>query len=96
MSRPCAAVGDKLICPGCPIPPYTPAGYIITGSPTVFIRGRPAARIGDLGMCGNITVLVTGSTTCFIEGRPAHRIGDLNSCKGPTVGTGDITCFIGD
>lgn len=95
MSRPTAVVGDQLLCPGCPKPPYTPLGYITSGSPTVFIGNRPAARVGDLGVCGKITYLVTGSETVFINNRPAHRIGDLNSCKGPTIKPSIQNCFIG-
>lgn len=95
MSRPVAVVGDELLCPGCPKPPYTPTGYIITGSPNVFIGGRPAARVGDQGVCGAITSLVTGSETVFINNRPAHRVGDLNSCKGPTYRPSIHNCFIG-
>lgn len=90
-----AVVGDELICPGCPQPPHTPFGYIITGSPTVFIGNRPAARVGDEGMCGAPTYLVTGSETVFINNRPAHRIGDLNSCGGPTIKPTIQNCFIG-
>ena len=95
MSKPIACVGDRLLCPGCPQPPHTPMGYITTGSNRVFIRGRPAARVGDLGICGAPTTLVEGSAKVFIEGRPAHRIGDLNSCAGPTISSDSINCYIG-
>lgn len=95
MSRPVAVVGDELLCPGCPKPPYTVRGYITTGSPDVYIGNRPAARVGDQGICGAVTQLVTGSETVFIDNRPAHRIGDINSCSGPTIRPSVENCYIG-
>ena len=56
---PAAVVGDNLVCVG---PPDT----IIKGSATVFIVGKPAARMGDATahggsiVIGNPTVLIGG------------------------------------
>ena len=95
MSSPPAVVGDELLCPGCPKPPYTMTGYIITGSPNVYIKDRPVARVGDQGICGATTQLVTGSEKVYINNRPVHHIGDLNSCGGPTIRPSIQNCFIG-
>ena len=54
---PAAVVGDMCICVG---PPDT----IAMGSPTVFIGGKMAARIGDPTMHGG--VITTGWPTVFI------------------------------
>jgi uncharacterized Zn-binding protein involved in type VI secretion len=94
--RPAAVVGDLLLCPACPIPPFIPQGFITTGSLTTFINGRPVARVGDFGVCGLPVTLVTGSFTIFIEGRPVHRAGDLNSCGGPTLTPTNLTVYAGD
>lgn len=64
---------------------------IKTGSPTVFVNGKPAARVGDIGYshgCDNIEylhpmhapVITTGSSKVFINGKPAARVGDSTSC----------------
>jgi uncharacterized Zn-binding protein involved in type VI secretion len=56
---PASVVGDNLVCVG---PPDT----IIKGSATVFIGGKPAARMGDATahggsiVIGNPTVLIGG------------------------------------
>lgn len=88
-----ACVGDELVCPRCPHPPWYYYGHITQGSPNVYIGGRPAARVGDLGHCGNITVLVTGSPLTYIDGRNAHRVGDLNSCQGPTIRSNNVFTY---
>ena len=83
-------------CPGCPHPGLGPA---IAGSADVFVNGRPALRVGDVGIhaacCGgNQWSADTGSTTVFINGRPAHRIGDdTRHCGGSgslVEGSGDV------
>jgi len=79
-----ASVGTIAACPadahGCPADPHPTVGPIITGSPTVFIDGRPAARRGDAGVhavcCGpNMYTIVGGDRSVLIDGRPAARIG---------------------
>jgi len=78
---PAARVGD----------PTNHTGVIISGSPTVLIEGRPAARIGDTVSCPlfeffipeeiNIPhvggLIVTGSSTVLIGGIPAARVGSI-------------------
>ncbi len=58
-NMPAAVVGDLLTCVG---PPDT----IVKGSSTVFIGGRPAARMGDLTAHGG--VIVAGCPTVIIGG----------------------------
>jgi len=54
--------------------------------------GQPAARVGDMHVCPQITVLVPhvggpilppGGLTVLIGGMPAARVGDLAVCVGP-------------
>jgi uncharacterized Zn-binding protein involved in type VI secretion len=66
-------------CPGCPHPVQGP---IVTGSPTVFINGIPAARVSDIGVhavcCGpNMFEIKMGSATVYINGKQAARKGDM-------------------
>jgi uncharacterized Zn-binding protein involved in type VI secretion len=65
-------------CPGCPHPGTGPA---IAGSPDVFVNGRPALRVDDVGLhaacCGpNMWQAQQGSSTVFINGRAAFRLQD--------------------
>ena len=54
-----------------------PTGAPVTeGSPTVFINGKPAVRVGDRTGCG---VVVRGSSTVYVNGRPLARAGDAAS-----------------
>lgn len=80
-----ATTGTKVICPadshGCLTCPHTVEGYVVAGSPNVFIDGLPAARQGDAGThvacCGPGTFTVTGGDSeVLIDGRPAARHGD--------------------
>ncbi len=90
--QPYAAVGDGSKCRadahGCPGCPHLTAGPIIQGSPHVFVRGKPAARVGDVGTttgsiaaihscCGpNTFTIVAGDSDVLIDGKPAARFGD--------------------
>lgn len=92
-----ARVGSIAKCPadahGCPACPHPAQGPVISGSPTVMIRGSPAARVGDPGIhtacCGpNTFVIETGDPSVLIDGRPAARVGDQTKHCG---GMGTIT-----
>ncbi|MDY0340900.1 MAG: PAAR domain-containing protein [Coriobacteriia bacterium] len=87
-----ACVGDQSMCPSCshgnPCCPHATIGPITTGSPNVYIRGRPAARVGDTGVaaacCGPNTFEITsGDSSVLINGRPAATIGSTTQhCGG--------------
>ena len=91
-----AAVGGKAQAPadahGCPACPHPCIGPIQTGSPNVFVNGKPAARVGDRGIhaicCGpNSYEIVGGDSEVLINGRAAAKIGSMTRHCG---GTGQI------
>jgi len=99
-------VGDRAFCPadahGCPGCPHSVTGPAVSGSSNVLINGKPALRVGDMGIhaacCGaNNWEAATDSATVLINGLPAHRVGDMTRhCGG--VGTlveGSTNVFIG-
>ena len=74
---------------------------VLTGSSTVFIEGKAAARVGDIlgkhvNSKGNMHIpkINKGSSTVFIEGKAAARIGDTTDC-GSKLLTGASTVNIG-
>ena len=85
-------LGDKSQVPadahGCPACPHPALGPAVGGSPSVFVNGRPALRVGDGGIhaacCGpNTWHCKTGSSTVHINGQGAHRVGDADEhCGG--------------
>jgi uncharacterized Zn-binding protein involved in type VI secretion len=91
-----AYVGMRAKCPadshGCQACPHPTVGPIISGSPNVFINGKPAARVGDRGVhaacCGpNTFEIIGGDGQVLINGRPAAKIGSPTQHCG---GTGSI------
>ena len=75
-------VGDMAVCPadahGCPACPHPTTGPVTTGSPNVFVNGKPAARVGDKGVhaacCGQNTFeIISGDSTVLINGRAAAK-----------------------
>ena len=50
--------------------------------PTVFISGRPAARLGDSVACGvhGTGTIAKDSMSVFINGMHAARMGDITGC----------------
>ena len=87
-----ARIGDRAFCAAdshaCGACPHPVTGPITSGSPTVLIDGRPAARVGDVGKhaacCGkNEFVIKQGDATVLIDGKPAARRGDATQhCGG--------------
>jgi uncharacterized Zn-binding protein involved in type VI secretion len=80
-----ARLGSLAHCPAdahqCQLCPHNVYGPVISGSPTVSINGKPAARKGDPGRhawcCGpNTFVIDAGDPEVLIDGKPAARIGD--------------------
>jgi len=69
-------------------------GSIIVGCSTVLIGGQPAARVGDMHVCPQVTPgippvphvggpIIMGSPTVIIGGMPAARMTDMAICTGP-------------
>ena len=76
--------------------PSGSSGAIVTGASTVFIEGRPAARVGDKLSCsGGATQIESGSPSVSIENSHAARITDTTCHKG-AITSGATTVFIGD
>ncbi len=75
----------------------TQQGVITTGSPNVFINGRPAAvATASLVSCqeDGAQHLAEGSSRVYINGLPAARLGDRTTC-GATIITGSPNVLIG-
>jgi uncharacterized Zn-binding protein involved in type VI secretion len=69
-----------------------PAGSTITsGSPSVTVDGKQAARAGDTTGCGS--TVVEGSSNVFINGKPAAVQGSSTRCGGSIV-TGSSGVFM--
>lgn len=82
MGLPAARIGDQA----------AHGGAIVAGFPTVIIGGKPAARVGDMHTCPQVTgivphvggpILPPGGITVLIGGMPAARVGDQATCVGP-------------
>jgi uncharacterized Zn-binding protein involved in type VI secretion len=90
--QPATRVGDKANCPadshGKNCCSHNVTGPAVSGSPDVFIDGKPALRVGDPGVhsacCGpNTWVTVAGSSKVLINDIPAVRLGDATAhCGG--------------
>jgi uncharacterized Zn-binding protein involved in type VI secretion len=86
--------------------PFVTVPIIITGSPDVFINGRPAARKDDITasfqkkqgqkiLVLTSTVLASpGVPTVFINGKPVAQIGTPMT-NGAKIITGSESVFIG-
>lgn len=75
--------------------PHVGGPVLPPGSPTVFIGGLPAARVGDMATCtGPPDSIILGSATVLIEGKPAARQGDMTA-HGGTIAMGCPTVIIG-
>jgi uncharacterized Zn-binding protein involved in type VI secretion len=75
-------------------------GLISTGSPNVFINGKPVVRIGDqVAYYGpgseSSAVMATGSSTFFVNGKPVCRVGDLNTAGTPATGGAPFNVYSG-
>lgn len=71
--------------------PPCPQGAITSGSDSVMVEGKQAARAGDSTGCGS--TVVEGSSDVFINGKPAAVQGDATGCGGSIV-TGSSSVFI--
>ncbi|MHB1295092.1 MAG: PAAR domain-containing protein [Anaerolineae bacterium] len=88
--------------------PTTHGGAIVSGCPTVLIGGQPAARMGDMHTCPQVTPgtppaphvggpITLGSATVLIGGQPAARQGEMATCVGPpdSIAMGCPTVLVG-
>jgi uncharacterized Zn-binding protein involved in type VI secretion len=92
--------GDAHGCPGCP---HVATGPAISGSPDVFVNGRPALRVDDVGVaapcCGpNMWHALKGAPTVFINGKAAFRMNDPSRHCGGTgrLIEGSSNVIVGD
>ncbi len=97
MSLLAARVGDLHTCPMFDGPkPHVGGPVMPPGKPTVFIEGKPVARMGDMCSCaGPVDVIVTGSPTVFMGGQMAARITD-KTAHGGVIVLGATKTFIGN
>lgn len=72
-----------------------------TGSPDVFVNGRPVVRVGDYWnshACPSTPphdgTASAGSSSVFVNGKAIMRVGDAISC-GDTAGKGSPDVFAG-
>ena len=87
-----ARLGDKSQVPadahGCVSCAHPAEGPATSGSPDVFVNGKAAVRVGDVGVhaacCGpNTWTAKMGSDSVFVNGKPLHRLGDMDQhCGG--------------
>jgi len=90
--------------PAARVTDTTTHGGTITGPgvATVFIKGMPAAVVGDLHVCSlppnthqpTVSPFPSGSVTVLIQGRPALRTSDTCIC-GAAAAVGEPTVVIG-
>lgn len=99
MLKPAARIGDMHLCPqstpGTPPLPHVGGPIMPSGTPSILIRGRPAATMGDLALCsgcpGVLDSITQGSAKVFFNGKPAARLGDGTAHGGKiTAGCPDV------
>lgn len=84
--------------------PHCSPYVIASGSPTVLINGRPAARVGDISAphlipagsrcVTHVAPIASGAASVLINGKPAARVGDsLAGCT--AIAQGSVNVFIG-
>jgi uncharacterized Zn-binding protein involved in type VI secretion len=72
-------------------------GKIINGSNSIFVNGRPMARVGDLYACpihGN-NPIISGVTTIFGEGMLVAHVGSMTAC-GAVITSGSPDTVVDD
>ncbi len=92
--KPAARVTDDHECPSVTPMPHIGGAILPPCSPTVEIRGLPAARLGDRLRCYcAIDAITEGATTVLFNGKPAARKGDR--CVEGLITEGAETVVIG-
>ena len=72
-----ARVNDTHLCPRVTANIPHRGGCISKGASSVFINGKPAARIGDISPCDIlIDRIISGAPKILLEGMPIARIND--------------------
>jgi uncharacterized Zn-binding protein involved in type VI secretion len=72
-------------------------GEIISAAPTIFVNGKPMARVGDMYACpkhGN-NPIVTGAKSVFGQGKLVAHVGSKTAC-GATITSGSPDTFVDD
>src|SRR5262245_46048108 len=106
---PAGRLGDKAMVQGpgdahgCPACPHITIGPAILGSPNVYINGRPAVRVSDIGIhspcCGmNMWTARQGAPFVNVNGKASFRLSDpAQSCGGSMMLIeGSANVIIGD
>ncbi|MBN1960980.1 MAG: PAAR domain-containing protein [Deltaproteobacteria bacterium] len=98
MPRPAARLADPHTCPL-----VAPSGAPHVGgpimppcAPTVFIEGKPVARVTDHAFCVGVPpdTIRGGLISVFVEGNPPSRMGDMTDVGSITAGS--ATVFLGE
>lgn len=88
------ATGARDSIAGAGAASMTKKGTLITGSPDVFINGKPAViATNSMVDCSDdgSQQMAEGSSRVFINGLPATRIGDQTTCGAKVMtGSGDV------
>nr|WP_304945289.1 PAAR domain-containing protein [Xanthomonas euvesicatoria] len=94
--QPAARLTDLHVCPMVTgVVPHVGGPIVSPGAPTVLIGGLPAARLGDMAVCGGPPdSIVAGAPTVLIAGQPAARLGD-STAHGGVITLGCFTVLIG-
>jgi len=80
-SMPAACMGDPHLCPMVSGPKAHVSGTIAKGSPTVFIGGKPAARVADATVCSPEPGMIA-------KGEPTVLIGERGGAGGTAAACG--------
>ena len=91
-----ATIDSHHSCPMCNGATPHAGGPVVTGSPNVFINGKPVARLGDFcACCGAVAKIATGHANVFVNGLPIATTDSLTSHGGRIV-TGSPNVLIGN
>jgi uncharacterized Zn-binding protein involved in type VI secretion len=64
-------------------------GTVTSGSPNVFVNGKPMAKVGSAQSCplpGHVGGTITsGSASVRVNGVPAAKVGSSATCVGSTT-----------
>lgn len=83
--KPIARVGDT----------GSHGGSIISGDDSIFVNGRPVARVGDMYACPEhgTNPIITGAFSVFGKGQLVAHVGSMTSC-GANITSGSPDTFV--